>query len=74
MERLSLLKRVEAAIMKNSLSPLDFHVEVPEKGVVQITGSINPLESKDRLLEAVKAVPGVSDVTSDIVVERIHDI
>ncbi len=74
MERLSLLKRVQAAIMKNSLNPLDFHVEVPEKGVVQITGSINPLESKDRLLEAVKAVPGVSDVRSDIVVERIHDI
>jgi cytidylate kinase len=74
MDRLSLLKRVQAAIMKNSLNPLDFQVEVPEKGVVQITGSINPLESKDRLLEAVKAVPGVSDVRSDIVIERIHDI
>jgi cytidylate kinase len=74
MERLSLSKRVQAAVMKNSLNPLDFHVEVPERGVVQITGSINPLESKDRLLEVVKAVPGVREVRSDIVFERIHDV
>jgi len=74
MERLSLSKKVRAAIMKHSLNPLDFQVEVPEKGVVQITGSINPLESKDRLLEVVKSVPGVSDVRSEITFTRIHDI
>ena len=54
MERLSLLKRVEAAIVKHKISSHDFHVEVPEAGVVHITGSLNPLESEAHLLEVVK--------------------
>ncbi len=74
MERLSLLKRVEAAIVKNRISSLDFHIEVPEAGVVHITGSLNPLESKSHLLEVVKGVPGVKEVRSEVVVPQIHDI
>ena len=38
MERLSLSKRIEAATLKNNLSPLEFHIEVSEKGVAQIMG------------------------------------
>jgi hypothetical protein len=38
MERLSLSKSIEAATLKNNLSPLEFHIEVPEKGVAQIMG------------------------------------
>ena len=74
MEKLSLSKRIEAALIRNKISPLEFHIEVPEKGVVHITGSINPLESEANLLEVVKAVPGVSEVRSEVVVPRIHDI
>jgi cytidylate kinase len=74
MERLSLLKRVEAAIVKHRISSLDFHVEVPETGVVHITGSLNPLESEAHLLEVVKGVPGVEKVRSEVVVPQIPDI
>jgi cytidylate kinase len=74
MERLSLLERVEAAIVKNKISSQYFHIEVPEAGVVHITGSLNPLESKSHLLEVVKGVPGVEKVRSEVVVPEIHDI
>jgi len=74
MERLSLAKKVEAAIMKTMLNPQNFDVDVPEKGVVRLSGIINPLESEDKLLDAVRSVPGVTDVRPDIAVERIHDI
>jgi osmotically-inducible protein OsmY len=74
MERLSLLERVEAAIVKNKISSQYFHIEVPEAGFVHITGSLNPLESKSHLLEVVKGVPGVEKVRSEVVVPEIHDI
>lgn len=74
MERMSLLKKVHAAILKNSISPLEFQIEIPENGVVQITGSLNPLESESNLLEVVKGVQGVKEVRSEIVVPRIPDI
>jgi len=74
MERMSLVKKVQAAILKNNISPLEFHIEVPEKGVVYITGSINPLESVGNLLEVVRAVPGVAEVKSEIVVPDLPDI
>ncbi|MBW2003217.1 MAG: cytidylate kinase-like family protein [Deltaproteobacteria bacterium] len=74
MERLSLLKKVEAAVLKNKISSQDFHIEVPERGVVQIIGSLNPLESESGLLEVVKGVQGVLEVRSEIVVPELHDI
>ena len=74
MERMSLLKKVRAAILKNNISSLEFQIEIPENGVVQITGSLNPLESESNLLEVVKGVQGVKEVRSEIVVPRIPDI
>lgn len=74
MERLSLLPRVEAAIVKNRISSLDLNIEVPEAGVVHITGTLNPLESEVHLLEVVKGVPGVEKVKFEVVVPEIHDI
>jgi hypothetical protein len=74
MERLSLLKKVEAAVLKNKISSQGFHIDVPERGVVQITGSLNPLESESGLLEVVKGVPGVLEVRPEVVVPELHDI
>lgn len=68
MERLSLSKKIKAALLQNNLSPLEFHIEVPEKGVAQITGWTSSQEYKNLLLEVVKGVPGVSDVRSQVVV------
>jgi len=68
MERLSLSKKIQAALLENNLSPIQFHVEVPDKGVAQITGWTNSQENKNLLLRVVKGVPGVSDVRSEVVV------
>ena len=62
MEKLSLLKRVEAAILKNNVNPQELFFEVPEIGVVKITGLINPMRTVGGVLEIVRAVPGVQDV------------
>jgi len=74
MERLSLLKRVEASIIKNRISTLELNIDVPEKGVVYLTGTINPLESEAHVIEIAKGVPGVLEVRSDVTVPPIHEI
>ena len=74
MERMSLAKQVEATIIKNFIHPEHFHVEVPETGVVYLTGMINPLESKDKLINVIRAVPGVREVKGQLTSEKIHDI
>jgi len=74
LDRLSLRSRVKAVIRKTSLKPEGFHVEVPAPGVVRVSGEINPLESKDRLLDAIRSIPGVVSVLSEIGGEKIHDI
>ncbi|MBW1691465.1 MAG: cytidylate kinase family protein [Deltaproteobacteria bacterium] len=68
MERLSLGKKIEAEMLKNNFSPLQFHVEVPEKGKALLTGWTRSVENRDRLLQIVKGVQGVSEITSEIAV------
>ena len=73
MERLSLSRRVEAAVLENKLSRDVlhlgvFHIEVPEKGVVHITGATGEHEAEGRLLKVVEGVPGVDEVRSEVVV------
>ena len=74
MERMSLLKKVQAAILKNNISTLEFHIEVPEKGMVYITGSLSPFDSESTLLEVLRGVPGVEEVKSELVTPELHDI
>ncbi|RLB80958.1 MAG: hypothetical protein DRH15_07100 [Deltaproteobacteria bacterium] len=62
MERLSLLKRVEAAALKNNIDIQEMLFEVPEPGVVRITGMISPMRTVGGILEIVKSVPGVKQV------------
>jgi cytidylate kinase len=66
MEKLSLLNKVEAVILKHNISISDVHIEVPEMGVVHIEGWLSPLMSEARLIEIIKSVPGVSDVKSEM--------
>ncbi|HOO90099.1 MAG TPA: cytidylate kinase family protein [Syntrophales bacterium] len=74
MQRFSLKKLVETSVKKTSLGAKNMHVEVPERGVVVLTGLINPLESKDALLAAIRAVPGVTEVREELAPEKMHDI
>jgi CMP/dCMP kinase len=62
MEKLSLLKRVEAAVLKNNINPQELFFDVPETGVVKITGLISPMRTVRGVLEIVEAVPGVQEI------------
>lgn len=62
MEKLSLLKRVETAVLKSNISPQELAIEVSEPGIVRITGLINPMHTRAGVMEIVKSVPGVSKV------------
>ena len=73
MERLSLSRRVDAALLESNLSRDAFrrdmfHIEVPEQGVVHITGVTHMEGAEERLLKVVKGVSGVTEVRSEVVV------
>lgn len=68
MEKLSLKKRVHAAILENNMSTSYLHVDVSEKGVVQIIGAVHTPEEKKGVLETMYTVSGVSKVEENIVV------
>jgi len=66
MERMSLVKKVEAALLKEQFSFTQFHVEVPEKGTVQIYGYTSTAEDKKRMLAVVKKVAGVAEIVDEL--------
>jgi cytidylate kinase len=68
MEKLSLDKRIDAALLKHGLRLTRFHVEVPEKGVVRISGVGFSEDEREDVLSLVKQVPGVTKVQSEIVI------
>lgn len=68
MERLSLARRVEAALLENRLGRELFHIEVPDRGVVHITGVTDTQESEKRIVKVVKAVPGVVEARCEVAV------
>jgi len=66
MERLSQEKRIEAAIMEQNINPLLLHIEVPEIGVVDISGTTYSLEEKERIADIIKEVPGIREVRGEV--------
>ena len=66
MERMSLTKKVEAALLNENFSFTQFHVEVPEKGVVQIFGYASTAEDKKRLIDAASKVSGAASIKDEV--------
>lgn len=71
MENLSLARRVQAEVLENEVSSDIFHrhmfnIEVPEKGVVLVSGYVDTEEARARFLRVVKGVPGVAEVRSEV--------
>lgn len=65
MERLSLLKRVEAAISKANMHLQELDIEVPDPGVVKLSGMIDPMHTVAGVSEVIKQVSGVKQVISE---------
>ena len=66
MDRLSLVKRIEAALLKNSFNPLYIHVTVPDKGVALVRGLAESDDDMSRLQTVVGAVDGVREVRFEV--------
>ena len=62
MEKLSLLKKVEAAVMRDNINPQELQIDVPEPGVVKLTGLINPMRTVAGVTELIESVAGVKKV------------
>jgi hypothetical protein len=68
MEKLSLVKKVQAALLKDNLDDNLLTVDVSETGVIELGGLTHSQELLDRIIEVVHKVPGVSKVHSEIVI------
>jgi cytidylate kinase len=68
MERMSLSKKVQAELLRQHFNLNQFHVEVPETGLVQLTGFTTSQDEKDRLTETAKKVPGVARLNAEVAV------
>jgi cytidylate kinase len=66
MDRLSLEKKIEAALLKNNFDPRYLHLTVPDKGVVLVKGLTESDDEMNKLKEVVAAVEGVSEVRSEV--------
>jgi cytidylate kinase len=66
MERMALLKKVQAALLKEHFGYAQFNVDVPEKGVVHLFGFAVSAEEKKQMIGAVKKLAGVSKVKDEI--------
>lgn len=66
MERMSLEKKIHAALIENRIDPGSVLVEVSEKGVTHIAGLSPNDDEKKRIESIVGRVPGVSKVVSGV--------
>jgi cytidylate kinase len=72
MERLSMEKKIKAALLSRKVNPAMLHIEVPEKGKAAVRGFSYSYEERERILAALDSIPGVGDVHADIVLLH-HD-
>jgi len=66
MDRLSLEKKIEAALLKNSFNLLYIHVMVPDKGLAIVRGLAESDDDMNRIQEVVAAVAGVKEIHSEV--------
>ena len=70
MEKLSLIKKIQAALLKNDLDDHMLVINVSEKGVAELSGITPHRDVLDRIIKVTRQVPGVSEVRSQIVIAQ----
>ncbi|MBN1105921.1 MAG: cytidylate kinase-like family protein [Deltaproteobacteria bacterium] len=67
MQRMTLLKKVQAALLKARIGSRSFfNIESPENGTIEITGFATSDEQKKAVMKIVKGVPGVVKVKGSL--------
>ncbi|MFZ0448072.1 MAG: cytidylate kinase family protein [Desulfatiglandaceae bacterium] len=68
MERLSILKRIQGALLKNDLDDRLLTIDIVERGIVQVNGLSNDSESVNRIIKTIEGVQGVQKVHSGLMI------
>ena len=66
MEKLALVKKIEAAALKNNFNINLLHIEVPERGIVHVWGYTETQEEMARFKRVIKQIPNVVSVKYDV--------
>ena len=70
MEKLSLLKKVEAELLKHDVNIAMLQFEVPENGKLDIHGMTTAQNEKDHNLNVIRGIPEIKDIRSEIVIAQ----
>jgi len=73
MEKLSLKKRIRAALLENGIESSAVYLDVPQRGVVHIAGVTHSDKHREQIPEIIRRVPGVSKVQGEITVFIHYD-
>jgi len=68
MEKLAQKKKVEAALLRNNVNLRTLEIDVHETGKVSVSGLASSKLNAERIPEMIRAVPGIEEVASSIVV------
>jgi hypothetical protein len=60
------VKKVHAELVRNNLNISSVFVDIPKKGIVEISGFVRNLNDKALILSTINDLDWVSDVKSDI--------
>lgn len=71
MEMLSLERLINAALIKNDINLSQISLDVTTRGVASIGGFVHTESDRLRVIETVRAVPGVLEVKPELVVLNI---
>ena len=66
MEKLSMVKRIQAVLMENDCNVSTLSIDIPEKGHVKISGLASSQESKKRILDTLKSMRSIENVQENI--------
>jgi len=70
MGRLSLKKKIDAALLEVPVRPGWLIIEVPQQGIVHATGFAHSGEEREQIIQTIKSVRGVSEVEADIGISK----
>lgn len=66
LQRFAIIRRIKASLMDSGIQIKGLQVEMPEKGLVQISGIVENYFEKDSLMAIIKLTPGVERVDLDL--------
>jgi len=68
MKRLSMEKKIRAALIENDINITLLHIEISEDGATEIRGYAYTTDERDRVLDVVKGLSEISESTVNITV------